>query len=118
MRTISIDPILSEQLQKLIVGMDRDKPIFVPEGRRIYDSTINNRLARYCEKAGIKVISVHGLRHTHASLLIFDGVSISSVAKRLGHSNTVTTQQTYLHIVKELEVRDDQKIMENMIRLS
>lgn len=117
-RTISIDPILAEQLQKLIAGMDPDKPIFVPEGRRIYDSTINSRLASYCKKAGIKVISVHGLRHTHASLLIFDGVSISSVAKRLGHSNTVTTQQTYLHIVKELEVRDDQKIMENMIRLS
>lgn len=83
-----------------------------------FQPTINYRLRAYCKRAGIETISIHGLRHTHASLLIYDGVSIPSVAKRLGHANTITTQQTYLHIVKELEVRDNKKILENMIRLS
>ena len=117
-RTISVDPITSEQFQMLTKDLNPDKPIFLQTGKRIYISTINNHLTKYCRKAGVDVISVHGLRHTHASLLIYDGVSIPSVAKRLGHSNTITTQQTYLHIVKELEARDNQKILENMIRLS
>ena len=117
-RTISVDPITSEQFQMLTKDLNPDKPIFLQTGKRIYISTINNHLTKYCRKAGVDVISVHGLRHTHASLLIYDGVSIPSVAKRLGHSNTITTQLTYLHIVKELEARDNQKILENMIRLS
>lgn len=117
-RTIKIDPITSEQFQTLTKNMEPDWPIFVPKGRRLYISTINNRLNTYCKRAGIQTISIHGLRHTHASLLIYDGVSIPSVAKRLGHANTVTTQQTYLHIVKELEIKDNQKILENMIRLA
>ncbi len=117
-RTISVDPITSEQFQMLTKDLNPDKPIFLQTGKRIYISPINNHLTKYCRKAGVDVISVHGLRHTHASLLIYDGVSIPSVAKRLGHSNTITTQQTYLHIVKELEARDNQKILENMIRLS
>ncbi len=118
MRSISLDPITSEQFQKLVKGINPDRPIFLQTDKRIYTSTINNRLSNYCKKAGIDIISVHGLRHTHASLLIYDGVSIPSVAKRLGHSSTITTQQTYLHIVKELESKDNQKILGNMIRLS
>lgn len=117
-RTIGIDPIVSDQLQELVEGKEPQRPVFVPHDRRVYISTINYRLRSYCKRAGIETISIHGLRHTHASLLIYDGVSIPSVAKRLGHANTITTQQTYLHIVKELEVRDNQKILENMIRLS
>lgn len=116
-RTISLDPITSEQFEKLVKKLDPEKPIFI-QNRRVYTSTVNNHLDKYCKKAGIEVISVHGLRHTHASLLLYDGVSIPSVAKRLGHANTITTQQTYVHIVKELADKDNQKIMENMIRLS
>lgn len=118
MREIEIDPITAEQFQALTKDLDPNKPIFVQDSKRKYVSTVNNHLRKYCSKAGIDVISVHGLRHTHASLLIYDGVSIPSVARRLGHANTITTQQTYLHIVKELESRDNQKILENMIRLS
>ena len=117
-RTISLDPITCEQFELLTKDCKKEIPIFCQDKKRIYDSTVNHRLASHCKKAGIDIISVHGLRHTHASLLIYDGVSIPSVAKRLGHSNTITTQQTYLHIVKELEESDNHKIMENMIRLS
>lgn len=118
MRTITIDPLTAEQFQRLLKEKDENWPVFIPKRKRLYMSTINNRLRIYCKKAGVEPISIHGLRHTHASLLIYDGVSIPSVAKRLGHANTITTQQTYLHIVKELEARDNQKILENMIRLS
>ena len=117
-RVIAIDPILTKQFEHLTKHMENTRPIFVPAGKRFYVSSINNRLQRHCKNAGVPVISVHGLRHTHASLLMYDGVSIPSVAQRLGHASTLTTQSTYLHIVKELESLDNHKIMENMIRLS
>lgn len=56
-------------------------------------------------------MSIHGLRHTHASLLLFAGVSIASVARRLGHSSINTTQKTYVHIVQELENQDVDLVM-------
>ena len=66
----------------------------------------------------IPVISVHGLRHTHASLLLFAGVSIASVAQRLGHSSMTTTQKTYLHIIQELENKDVDLVMRSLSSLN
>ena len=57
------------------------------------------------------MISIHGLRHTHASLLLFAGVSIASVSKRLGHASMNTTQETYLHVIRELENKDVDIVM-------
>ena len=114
-RTISIDKKLSWQLYELLKNFPCDKLIFV-EGR-VFNSTVNNRLAALCKMADVPVISVHCLRHTHASLLIFAGVSIASIAKRLGHSSVKTTQETYLHIIQELENQDNDKIMNHLYEL-
>jgi len=108
-RTLHIDPKLSEQLAVLTKGLAENEPVFI-DGR-VFNSTVNTHLKTLCEQAGVPAISVHCLRHTHASLLIFAGVSIASIAKRLGHSSVTTTQETYLHIIRELENQDNEKIM-------
>ena len=77
-----------------------------------------NVLERHCNQAKIPVISVHGLRHTHASVLLFAGVSIASVARRLGHSSMTTTQKTYLYIIRELENQDIDLVMRSLSGLS
>jgi integrase len=113
-RTISIDSQLCNRFSELCKGItDANTPIFV-KGRRIFNSTVNNRLGAVCRAAGVPIINIHSLRHTHASLLIFAGVSIASIARRLGHSNTTTTQDTYLHIIRELEDQDNVKIINHM----
>jgi integrase len=114
-RKVQIDWQLAMQFSQMIKDLPDSQPIFVK--KRVFNSTINQRLKVLCEKAGIPVISVHGLRHTHASLLLFAGVSIASVAKRLGHSSMTTTQETYLHIIQELEAQDGEKIMRQMAQL-
>ena len=115
-RKVQIDWQTVIQFSELIKGLPEDKPIFV--NGKVYNSTVNDILARYCRKANVPVISVHGLRHTHASLLLFAGVSIASVARRLGHSSMNTTQKTYLHIIQELESQDVDLVMRSLSGLS
>lgn len=117
-RKIQIDWQLVIQFSELVKGLDENEPIFVRDRMRVYNSTVNDILERHCKKAEIPVISVHGLRHTHASLLLFAGVSIASVARRLGHSSMTTTQKTYLHIIQELENQDVDIVMRSLSNLS
>ncbi|EER46977.1 MULTISPECIES: site-specific integrase [Actinobacillus] len=115
-RKIQLDWQTVIQFSQLIKDLPPDKPIF-PCDTAIYNSTINGMLARICRKAKVSTISIHGLRHTHASLLLFAGVSIASVARRLGHSSMTTTQHTYLHIIQELENQDTDIVMRHLAGL-
>ena len=115
-RKVAIDWQLIVQFSELVKGLPEDSPIFV--GGKVYNSTVNSILARRCTQAGVPAISIHGLRHTHASLLLFAGVSIASVAKRLGHSSMNTTQKIYLHIIQELENKDIDLVMRSLSSLT
>ena len=112
-RKIQIDWMIVSQFASLVKNMPSDKPIFIKKDI-IFNSTINDILERHCKKANVPVITIHGLRHTHASLLLFAGVSIASVAKRLGHSSINTTEKTYLHIIRELENKDIDLVMRSL----
>lgn len=116
-RTVMVDWQLMQQFQGLIADKVSSEPIFFEEDQRVYNSTLNKKLTKYCEALDIPTISIHGLRHTHASLLLYEGVSVASVAKRLGHNNTTTTQETYIHIIKELENKDNDKILHHLSQL-
>ena len=116
-RKIPLDWQTVIQFWQLVRDNEADSPIFVQEGQKVYNSTINGILERHCKAAGITTITIHGLRHTHASLLLFDGVSIGSVAQRLGHSSMTTTQRVYLHIIRELENQDTDLIMRSLSSL-
>lgn len=115
-RKVQIDWQTVIQFSELVKGLPEDEPIFVKKA--VYNSTVNDVLSRHCKNANIPVISVHGLRHTHASILLFAGVSIASVARRLGHASMTTTQKTYLHIIQELESKDVDLVMRSLSGLT
>jgi len=108
-RKIQIDWKTVTQFAGLLNNLDKNKPIFI-DGKT-YNSTINQILARHCKRVNIPQISIHGLRHTHASLLLYSGFSIASVARRLGHASMTTTQKIYLHVIQELENKDIDQVM-------
>lgn len=117
-RKMQIDWQTVMQFSELIKNLPEGKPIFVQDKETVYNSTLNNLLAKHCRKNDLPIISIHGLRHTHASLLLFAGVSIASVARRLGHASMTTTQKTYLHIIQELENQDVDLVMRSLSSLS
>ena len=60
----------------------------------------NDLLESVCNKFKIKNISVHGLRHTHASMLFAAGARMKDIQMRLGHARIATTMDTYTHLTE------------------
>lgn len=114
-RRVYIDKALCIQLKQLTQELDKTLPMFAMG--RVHNSGFNQYLARLCRKADVPVISAHGLRHTYASLLISQGVSLATVSKQLGHANVGITQQVYVHLIRELEMVDRRKIEKCMAGL-
>lgn len=77
------------------------------------NTAVNKTLKKTLKELGINSITIHGLRHTHASFLLYKKISINYISERLGHKNIETTWSTYAHILKEMRIEDE----ENTIRL-
>lgn len=70
--------------------------------------TLKNVIKRYNaaqtdEAMLLPPVTLHGLRHTHASILLANNVNVVSVAARLGHSQTSTTLDTYAHAIQSVD---------------
>ena len=132
-RVITIDSQAEDDLRKNMFGVSKSEPIFVKRWTSwkmthrtrpprksfkkyvaIHNATIDSYLSRLCKEAKVPRVTFHNLRHTHASLLIANGVSIQSVAKRLGHADTTTTQKTYIHLLDEMREKDNKQIVNIM----
>lgn len=84
--------------------------VFTDEKMNVIDvNAINKALRRACTRAGIKVITSHGLRHTHASILLKDKIDLGVVAERLGDTSE-TVMSVYAHVLDEMRDRDRDKI--------
>lgn len=110
-RTLTLDQSTRKLVRRMVADVPHEQPIFVYPGYRVFNEIANKQLHRLCVQAGVPPISMHGLRHTHASILLYAGVSVASVARRLGHANMTTTQRVYLHIIEELEAQDNEKVI-------
>ncbi len=69
------------------------------------DSSISNRNRAFAAAAGLPHIRVHDFRHSHASLLVNEGINIQEIARRLGHADIKMTWNTYSHLYPREEER-------------
>ena len=69
------------------------------------DTSISNKNIQFAQAAGLPVIRVHDFRHTHASLLVNEGINIQEIARRLGHAQIEMTWNTYSHLYPREEER-------------
>ena len=66
-------------------------------GRRISLSTIQSHWTHLCAKNGLPKVGIYSLRHSAASLMILEGLSVRDIASRLGHSTPALVLSTYSH---------------------
>lgn len=127
-RTITIDEKTLKMLERLKkyqkkqalkTGLRNEKNLVFINSKfeLVSNAAVNKTLRNLCKKAGIKEITCHGLRHTHASMLLYEGVNIKYVSRRLGHSDIVTTLQTYSHIMDEMEQKESRVVDETIRKL-
>lgn len=99
-RKISIPPILVEVMKEFKFGKENNELVFYGK-KPLADSNIQRIQEMDCKLSNVKKIRIHDFRHSHASLLLSQGVSVVAVAKRLGHSNIEQTLNTYAHLMPQ-----------------
>lgn len=99
-------PLLSEELEYMdrrsgtISKLVMRDLVFVNfrTGMPNKNSSYDTHLYKLCDKAGIRRISMHDLRHTYATRAIESGMNPKVLQKLLGHSSLKTTMDTYVHV--------------------
>lgn len=79
--------------------IDSGKIFTAWNGKPINPGTVTSWFHKFVQDNGLPQISIHGLRHTNASIMISSGVPITTTAKRLGHSTSATTSRVYAHAI-------------------
>ncbi len=100
-RKVYLSQFLADEIEDFLCANPQLKP-----NERIFQvgrSTSQINLDKYAEKANIKRIKIHGLRHSHAALLLSNGFTSYEVAERLGHESITVTQQ-YSHLYREAKI--------------
>lgn len=114
-RNISVDKntmeiikrLYDHQLSKKI--QDNKQRLFAVNGKIPDINAVNKALRRACKRAGVQEVTSHALRHTHASLLILNGVSMTYISQRLGHQTISITEEVYSHVLDELAVKNEKE---------
>jgi len=70
------------------------------DGRPIIPTTFGKWFPAFLDRRGLPPLNLHGLRHTHATILISKGMDIQTVSGRLGHASSVVTLTIYSHFLK------------------
>jgi len=86
------------------IELSGDELVFVkPDGSWIHPHSLSQLLDRKVAKIDVPKISLHDLRHTHATLLLKAGVPVKVVSERLGHANVAFTMAVYQHVLPGMQ---------------
>ena len=95
-RVVEIPVFLKEEIKEWC-----DRQYGLPDNVRLFPvgcRAVQNKMRRQIEKAGVKRIRVHDLRHSHVAYLIEKGVEPLLIKERLGHKDIRITLNTYGHL--------------------
>lgn len=74
-----------------------------PDGKPLHPGLPGKHLSAILAKCGLPHVTLHSLRHTNATLLIYSGVDVRTVSAQLGHSQTSTTMNIYAEAIQSAE---------------
>lgn len=102
-RDIVMPDFLAEEMKEYLsslYGFTRDNRIFM-----ITKSYLHKEMTRGAKKAGVKRITIHGLRHSHISYLINRGFSAVAIGNRVGHeSQSITFHYAHMFPTEQQEM--------------
>lgn len=104
-RTVALPaPALVTLRQRQQTAAVTTAPIFRREdGQPPRRHALATQFARFCRRAGVPYIGLHGLRHQHVSLLAHAGVPVKVAQQRVGHATPVLTLGIYTHVLGDAD---------------
>jgi integrase len=92
-----------QQEQRLAIGAGKspaDSPVLATiDGKPLSPGAVTRAWIKAMATAGIPDITLHSLRHTHASMLIASGMDVLTISRRLGHASPTITLAVYGHLI-------------------
>lgn len=99
-RTVTYPQDVAELLVPLVSMRHRDAYVFVgPDGEPVGYRKFWRLFTKHAALAGLVGLRIHDLRHTHAAHLISQGVALTGVQRRFGHSSITVTSDMYGHLL-------------------
>lgn len=83
--------------------VDYDLVVCTTKGTPVNPNNLKRTYNRLIDEAGVTKIRFHDLRHTHATMLLAQGVPAKVISERLGHSNIKTTLDIYPHVLPNMQ---------------
>jgi integrase len=111
-RTITLPAITTEALrphrahqaeEMLHIGLKPSLVFAHPDGTPLDPDTVSKAFSRMIKDLGVTPITLHGLRHTHISHQLMDGVHIKIVSERAGHASIATTLAKYAAFIPNMQ---------------
>lgn len=107
-RRVSINGMLIEALKEYKASQqskgymceDSHRLFLTWDSQPMHTYTVSHWFQKFIKRTGLPALTFHQLRHTNASYLISHGVDIQTVAGRLGHATSATTQKVYSHFLQ------------------
>ena len=95
-----------QEVTRLMLGMplkDDDLVFSQVDGKPLLPDTVSHAWAKTVKRAGLKHFRLHDGRHTHASIMLKQGIHPKIVQERLGHATISTTLDLYSHVAPGLQ---------------
>ena len=114
-RTLRIPKIIVEELLKRKEEINQNKELLKDDyidkdyiscqinGKPHASTSLNSFIKKICIQNGIPEVTVHGLRHIYATILIEQGVALPKISALLGHSSIHTTFDIYCDVISARE---------------
>ena len=120
-RSISIPKLLITHLEGIKAQINPNKLDCIILNRQNEICNPRNISMEFTKKVdkypNINQISIHSLRHTHATLLILNGENIKVISDRLGHKDISVTLNTYTHVMEDMK-KDTAKLLDSLFNNS
>lgn len=123
-RTIALLPTTIKELQyykynRKIIKLNKDGYDYVccwEDGSYLKPDYVTHTFKKLLKKCNLPSMRFHDLRHTHATLLLMQGVNVKVVSERLGHSKVDMTLDTYSHVLPEMQKEAALKLEEALFK--
>jgi len=96
----------NQELERKLLGrllMPDDLVFSYPDGTPFPPNSVTKAFHKLAQSLGLSGIRLHDLRHTHATLMLRQGVHPKVVSERLGHSSVAITLDTYSHVLPGIQ---------------